>query len=63
MSTLTEPLTFKLPQMHPGVMDALHEVVTKSVDRFTGRVVLDMQDGVVVKTETRTVRKTKRVDD
>ena len=60
---IAEPVTFKLPALDSRVIAALHEVVAKSLDRFTGRMVLDVQDGVVLTVETRTKRKLMRVDD
>lgn len=62
--TPTAPqLTFKLPALDPRVVDALHEIVAKSLDRFTGRVVLDVQGGVILSVETRTKRKLTRAND
>lgn len=47
----------KLPSLDERVVEALHEIVRKSLDRFTGSVVLNFQGGVTLDIQTRTKRR------
>lgn len=66
MATLTDiSMTYiqqsRLPDLDPRVTEALYEVVRKSLDRFTGCMVLNFQDGLVLEMETRTKRRLRKL--